>query len=136
MCYAFKGEDRIKCNGVEEITKMIYKIPKNPVEDLQEQREDVKLRKKINFLAYILVKYFRTKCLKKDIAFPLFYVLPYRYELDTPFFGNIHIYAEIELTSEWKKFSNNWAGCNNNFYATFSHFTYEMTDEVFMVTDI
>eukprot|EP00347_Sterkiella_histriomuscorum_P019082 403343022 len=140
MCYAFKGIDKGKMYDTVS-RKMIFKIPIDDIETQEEQENFVKMRKKINYLAYILVKYFRSKCLEKDIQLPLFYLLPYRYELKTPFKGYTHIYAEDDLNIDeinlkWEKFSDNGGRCKNNFYSTFSHYTYHLTNEVFMITDI
>eukprot|EP00347_Sterkiella_histriomuscorum_P016011 403354840 len=140
MCYAFKGIDKGKMYDTVS-RKMIFKIPIDDIETQEEQENFVKMRKKINYLAYILVKYFRSKCLEKDIQLPLFYLLPYRYELKTPFMGYTHIYAEDDLNIDeinlkWEKFSDNGGRCQINFYSTFSHYTYHLTNEVFMITDI
>ncbi len=62
---------------------------KHPIAKMskEEQKKYVETRFKQYVYAFILSKYFRVKCSKISEAKPLFYLLPYIYELETPFNG-------------------------------------------------
>eukprot|EP00347_Sterkiella_histriomuscorum_P001900 403370239 len=125
-----------KCLDRSDFTRMIMKLPKEKLSE-QKQIEYVKNRQFQGLLACILTRIFRVQCVSFKLFPPLSYVLPIRYELEQPFNGCTHIYAEIEIDCEqWTKFTNNAGYSINNFYPTISHFTYETTRHVFMLTDI
>eukprot|EP00347_Sterkiella_histriomuscorum_P016762 403351948 len=129
-CSVFKGYDRNNC------TNIMIKLPLVQL-NLEEQKKYAKNRQFQGVLAYILSRMFRIQCVKFNMFPPLTYVMPIRFELEEPFKGFKHVYGEIEIEGgDWKKHTNNAGYTSNNFYPTISHFTYEFTKHVFMLTDI
>lgn len=63
------------------------------------------------------------------------------YELKEPFYGITKIYAEsfIDLPNiEWRKYTTNGLCPEDDYsyYSAFSHFTYEETGKILVITDL
>jgi len=130
--YAFKAFDR------QRSQMMVIKVPKFKMSD--EKAADV-AKSKITTSLYTcqMTRAFRTACSTIKQAPPIFFLQPTLYKLNTPFLGYTEIYAEpfIDLNNqEWRKYSNNFAYCADQSFASFSHFSYVMSDGLFLISDL
>lgn len=91
-------------------------------------------------IAKMLACEFRNDTKNNQKAPPIFYPTPIKYELFDDFYQVRNLYAEtdIKLNSKWEKISNNsdYLNQEKKAYATFSHYTYEITDGQLLITDL
>ncbi|CAD8109836.1 unnamed protein product [Paramecium sonneborni] len=92
-------------------------------------------------IAKQLAQIYRDRVKNQQGAPPIFYVSPMLYKLSIPFYGLNYIYAEtfINLPNiKWEKYSNNSNYINPQYYyySSFSHFTYDETDRLLLITDL
>ncbi len=115
---------------------LVAKISKRPSnQDYNEALE----KAHTSAYAQILAKIFRKVTYNIDHAPPLFYLSPFVYTLDTPFNGVKHFYAEPEIdmtNSDWVKYTNNFAACQDAIMGAFSHFSYQATHGYLLLSDV
>ena len=83
----------------------------------------------------LMAKYFRKEGIKHNVP-PIFFLSPTLYQLNEPFHGANFLYAEPELKGDWKKMTTNHTECKDDLMASFSHFSFWLSSQLFIITDL
>ncbi|CAD8127670.1 unnamed protein product [Paramecium sonneborni] len=131
--------------------EVILKIPKdvyNKEGEINDQ--EVKQAEKLAEIRFYSstyacqMAYFFNQELQKGDLFnemqPIFYAHPILYQFKKPFYGLKKIYGEtfIQNQFQFEKYTTNFNYCDTQryFYSTFSHFSFTVSQEILVITDL
>ncbi|CAD8122205.1 unnamed protein product [Paramecium sonneborni] len=143
--YIFKAFDAI--NNIEIILKLPKVLVDNDGNNNQQQIQNAEEQAKVWFYtsAYACQMAYQFNCQLKqenilDEMLPIFYPHPILYQLNSPFYGVFQIYGEtfINFQYNFEQYTSNINQCkpDNYFFSAFSHFSFEQSEKLFVITDL